>query len=1120
MALSSFLKTITRPSCHMLIIYQGKYNAMKPKFCMLAAGLLLSMVFFAPFALGASDGDESGGLFSGVAKLIANLFGRITGYVTYNNCESTTSMGANNEVTCVCTTLTGCSVSLASISSGQKTVLKVQQAYDPSYTGSVSLESDISYIDGVLDRSVSSTSIEGTFTTLTSSTRVGIGNTGSSGLVTIKTITTSCSAYSIKKCDYDAGKLYFYNDCGEKGSLAEDCTSGCEYSGGQYQCKGPACMNECLTEGVKECSGSGYRTCGSYDSDSCTEWSSVTACPSGHACSDGECISSCTPSCSGKQCGDDGCGGTCGTCSSDQTCTSGQCVQSSTRTYVSFGSGYYQSGIYATSTTTGNTFGYYTTVPSSVSKVKFSLTASTCMEASMSSPCTTSDAGLYTPVTCEYSVTPGQTLNFDVYAYYGLCRSTSPGSFTVKAEAYTAPAAPSCSNECSSSGAKECYGSGYRTCGNYDSDSCLEWSSAASCSSGQTCSGGSCITSTSTTTECAPGCRSSWRGDGECDTACNNAACNHDNGDCTQQTVKKSNGQTCSSSSDCQSANCGNSICCASGKTCCSSGSQCSSGYECSTSYHYCIQSSTTTPTTECAPGCISSWKGDGACDTACNNAACAWDNGDCTQGNATSSGGCAAGCYQSWLGDDECDTVCNNAACNYDDGDCTQAEQQTTQKQNGEYCSADSECASTYCGSRGVCCGIGNSCCNDDSQCDSGMYCDNVNKVYECKTKKSVNEPCNLNKECKSGLCIDASRCADVQAEKKGLGDECSLSSDCEAGLSCKYRRAASDRLYCCPAGNTYCCSNDADCGKEGDTQGWYCYKGTDPDASKHFSCQQLPAYYPTPTKLPKTAQLKGLGMDCTSDSECQWNHCSNGVCCGSGTCCKNDGQCMSGETCSTDFHKCFRSSTALENQAMADMVAKRSGSIDTLKESDLDANFYVDTYGKEGKGVVGNGASAVLAVANRGSTDFYVKANIDKVEDAENGEYDISRWEPGELGRLESIPAIGLFVKGLKKANTLVWMAVQALWAAEKGGFLKVPGNSVLTLKYYFEPSREGQYTVTGTMKYYTKGDFDGSYDANSDTYQTTNEGFLVNVKTKAFSKSLEVRRQDCGILGLVCT
>ncbi|MBS3077161.1 hypothetical protein J4233_02715 [Candidatus Pacearchaeota archaeon] len=40
----------------------------------------------------------------------------------------------------------------------------------------------------------------------------------------------------------------------------------------------------------------------------------------------------------------------------------------------------------------------------------------------------------------------------------------------------------SCTNECSTSGAKQCSGTlDYQICGNYDADSCLEWSSAAAC---------------------------------------------------------------------------------------------------------------------------------------------------------------------------------------------------------------------------------------------------------------------------------------------------------------------------------------------------------------------------------------------------------------------------------------------------------------------------------------------------------------------------------------------------------------------------------------------------------------------------------------------------------------
>ena len=52
-----------------------------------------------------------------------------------------------------------------------------------------------------------------------------------------------------------------------------------------------------------------------------------------------------------------------------------------------------------------------------------------------------------------------------------------------------------CSNECTFSGALQCSGNGYQTCGeNGDGDSCLDWSAVTSCTGGQTCSGGACIT--------------------------------------------------------------------------------------------------------------------------------------------------------------------------------------------------------------------------------------------------------------------------------------------------------------------------------------------------------------------------------------------------------------------------------------------------------------------------------------------------------------------------------------------------------------------------------------------------------------------------------------------------
>ena len=48
-------------------------------------------------------------------------------------------------------------------------------------------------------------------------------------------------------------------------------------------------------------------------------------CAADQTCTDGQCTGECTPACDGKVCGDDGCQGSCGECA-EGTCTDGQCV--------------------------------------------------------------------------------------------------------------------------------------------------------------------------------------------------------------------------------------------------------------------------------------------------------------------------------------------------------------------------------------------------------------------------------------------------------------------------------------------------------------------------------------------------------------------------------------------------------------------------------------------------------------------------------------------------------------------------------------------------------------------------------------------------------------------------
>ncbi len=59
-----------------------------------------------------------------------------------------------------------------------------------------------------------------------------------------------------------------------------------------------------------------------------------------------------------------------------------------------------------------------------------------------------------------------------------------------------------CTDECSYYGQKTCSGdSDYKICGNYDCDTCLEWSSAVNCGTGKICQNGNCVTPPPTCTD-------------------------------------------------------------------------------------------------------------------------------------------------------------------------------------------------------------------------------------------------------------------------------------------------------------------------------------------------------------------------------------------------------------------------------------------------------------------------------------------------------------------------------------------------------------------------------------------------------------------------------------------
>ncbi len=82
----------------------------------------------------------------------------------------------------------------------------------------------------------------------------------------------------------------------------------------EWSNKSGACIVTGGTTCTPQCTG---KQCGP---DGCS--GSCGTCPTGQACdANGQCQQGCTPQCTGKQCGPDGCGGSCGSCPSGQTCS-------------------------------------------------------------------------------------------------------------------------------------------------------------------------------------------------------------------------------------------------------------------------------------------------------------------------------------------------------------------------------------------------------------------------------------------------------------------------------------------------------------------------------------------------------------------------------------------------------------------------------------------------------------------------------------------------------------------------------------------------------------------------------------------------------------------------------
>jgi len=254
----------------------------------------------------------------------------------------------------------------------------------------------------------------------------------------------------------------------------------------------PSCTDECAYQGQTSCYDDGSKkTCGYYDADSCLEWSSPQTCGTDgcigtayrdYYCSGGICSYSdqaCSTQCfyCGDNVCDSGCGENTNTCSQDCGSDENEDIPTgnlfSNKTYLC----------------TNETASVTINGQDDQGIEKLSLYYS----------------GSWHNQSCSYNTNCTKTWNVSIgnegyYNYTGKIYGrrldhsseqtyTSPNTITIHFD----DCGQDCSDECAYSGQARCYNSTSRQiCGDYDSDSCLEWSNRDSCQGSTSCGYGRC----------------------------------------------------------------------------------------------------------------------------------------------------------------------------------------------------------------------------------------------------------------------------------------------------------------------------------------------------------------------------------------------------------------------------------------------------------------------------------------------------------------------------------------------------------------------------------------------------------------------------------------------------
>ncbi len=109
---------------------------------------------------------------------------------------------------------------------------------------------------------------------------------------------------------------------------------GCDVEGGCDKCETSEecpeerfcdkelCVPDICEAGDRVCAGQQVMIC----RDDGSGWDKGDACSTGQVCKNGACQGECKPKCEGRNCGKDGCGGTCGECEDGRVCADGSCL--------------------------------------------------------------------------------------------------------------------------------------------------------------------------------------------------------------------------------------------------------------------------------------------------------------------------------------------------------------------------------------------------------------------------------------------------------------------------------------------------------------------------------------------------------------------------------------------------------------------------------------------------------------------------------------------------------------------------------------------------------------------------------------------------------------------------